>query len=110
MEIIYDKLVRDNIPEIIKNDGEIPITRILDDEEYFEYLLKKDGEELEEVRNADSKENVKKELADKLELIIAMANFYGFNLDDIILEADKKRERNGAFNKRILLIKTIKKD
>lgn len=110
MEIIYDKLVRDNIPEIIKNDGEIPITRILDDEEYFGYLLKKDGEELEEVRNADSKENVKKELADKLELIIAMANFYGFNLDDIILEADKKRERNGAFNKRILLIKTIKKD
>ncbi len=110
MEIIYDKLVRDNIPEIIKNDGEIPITRILDDEEYFEYLLKKDGEELEEVRNADSKENVKKELADKLELIIAMANFYGFNLDDIILEADKKREKNGAFNKRILLVKTIKKD
>ena len=110
MEIIYDKLVGDNIPEIIKNDGEIPITRILDDEEYFEYLLKKDGEELEEVRNADSKENVKKELADKLELIIAMANFYGFNLDDIILEADKKREKNGAFNKRILLVKTIKKD
>ncbi len=110
MEIIYDKLVRDNIPEIIKNDGEIPITRILDDEEYFEYLLKKDGEELEEVRNADSKENVKKELADKLELIITMANFYGFNLDDIIVEADKKREKNGAFNKRILLIKTIKKD
>ena len=63
-----------------------------------------------EVRNADSKENVKKELADKLELIIAMANFYGFNLDDIILETDKKRERNGAFNKRILLVKTIKKD
>lgn len=108
MEQIFDKLVRDNIPEIIQNDGEKPIFRILSNEEYWEYLLKKDIEELEEVRLANSVDEIKKELADKLELIKAMAKLNGFSLNDIIDEADKKASKNGGFEKRILLEKVIK--
>ena len=37
----YNKLVRDKIPEIIESNGEKPITRILDDVEYNEELIKK---------------------------------------------------------------------
>lgn len=109
MEIIYDKLVRDNIPEIIKGDNAVPCTRKLNDEEYWEYLLKKDIEELEEVRKASSTKEVKKELADKLELIRAMAEFSGFTLEDVIDEAQRKREKRGGFQKRILLEKVIEK-
>lgn len=107
MDEIYDKLVRDNIPDIIRSNGEKPITRILDDKEYWKYLLKKDSEELEEVRTATTPEQIKKELGDKLEVLIAMANFYGFTLDDIINESEIKKSKNGGFEKRILLEKVI---
>ena len=30
----YYKLVRDKIPEIIENDGEIPFVRVLDDDKF----------------------------------------------------------------------------
>ena len=36
-----NKLVRDNIPDIIKNNGEIPLYRILDDDEYLKCLKNK---------------------------------------------------------------------
>ena len=51
----------------------------------------------------------KEELADKLELIRAMAEYNGFTLEDIIEEADRKKERNGGFEKRLLLERVIKK-
>lgn len=41
MEKTYNKLVRDNIPEIIEKNGEKPFFRELNEQEYWEYLLKK---------------------------------------------------------------------
>lgn len=110
MEKVYNKLVRDNIIDIIKNNGEEPIYRVLTDKEYWKYLLIKDNEELLEVKNAESIEERKKELADKLELIIAMAEFNGYSLEDIIEEANNKRNKNGGFKKRLLLEKVIEKE
>lgn len=110
MKKTYNKLVRDNIIDIIKNNGEEPIYRVLNDDEYWEYLLKKDNEELLEVKNAESIEERKKELVDKLEIIIAMAEFNGYSLEDIIEEANKKRNKNGGFKKKLLLEKVIEKE
>ena len=106
----YNKLVRDNIPNIIKANGEEPIYHTLNDNEYWDALLRKDTEELEEVKEAKSKDEVLKELGDKLELIIAMAEYHGFTLDDVIRQADKKKETNGGFQKRLFLETVIKKE
>jgi len=64
---------------------------------------------LQEVREASSLVERKRELADKLELIRAMAEFNGFSLQDILDEADIKKEKNGSFKKRLLLEKVIEK-
>ena len=107
MEKIYDKLVRDNIPNIIISNGATPVFRALDNEEFWDYLLKKDTEELEEVKTAHNKEEILKELGDKLELLRTMAEYNGFNLEDVINAANIKSEKNGTYNKRLLLIKVI---
>ena len=52
-------------------------------------------------------DEIKKELANKLELIRAMAGVRGYSLDDIIIAADKKVATNGAFEERIFLEKVI---
>ena len=48
-EIIYDKLVRDKIPEIIEKSGKQCEIEILSDEKYLEMIDKKLDEELESI-------------------------------------------------------------
>ncbi len=109
MKKVYKKLVRDKVPRIIWNNGSEPVCRVLDDAEYWRYLLKKDNEELIEVKKAATVRDRLEELADKLEVIRAMAEFHGLTLQDVIKEADSKRNQKGGFEKRILLEKVISK-
>ena len=108
MEKIYNKLVRDNIPEIIIADNETPITHILNDEEYKIELMKKLGEELLEVRLATSKEELTKELADMLELVLAINKTLGNTREDLEQVRERKLKTNGGFDKKIYLEKVIK--
>lgn len=86
----YNKLVRDRIPEIIEGNGEEPITRILNDEEYRSELIKKLNEEYDEVVNA-SGEDIIEELADMLEVMESIANLQNKTLDNIIIEKEKRK-------------------
>ena len=73
----YNKLVRNRIPEIIKNDGKTPKTRILNGEEYRFELLKKIVEEAQEVAAAPDKNELAKELGDVLEVVDAIIEANG---------------------------------
>ena len=61
---VFNKLVRDNIPEIILKKGGESEIRILEDAEYSDLLNKKLMEECNEVIEADDTESKKEELAD----------------------------------------------
>ena len=110
MEKIYNKLVRDNIPDIIRDDNETPVTRILTDGEYEIELYRKLVEECKEVFEAENDNETCKELADVLEVIRAIANVKGKTLEDIIKLADDKRNKRGGFSKRVYLEKSIQKE
>lgn len=106
MERIYNKLVRDNIPSIIKGNGATPITRILNEEEYKKELEKKLYEEYNEVLEASGEDRVE-ELADMIEVIKYLAKLEGKELGDVIKTADEKSTKRGAFNDKIFLEKVI---
>ena len=106
MEKIFNKLVRDKIPEIIISNGGEPFTRILDDEEFRVELIKKLNEEYNEVVNSSGKDRLE-ELADMLEIIKYLAYLEGSNLEDVINISNEKSLKRGAFDKKIFLEKTI---
>ena len=109
MEKIYNKLVRDKIPEIIKLDGKSPITRVLNEEEYKYALKKKILEEALEVSESNDS-NELEELADILEVIMALIKIDGKELKDILEIAKTKHEKRGGFEDKIYLEKVIENE
>lgn len=104
----YNKLVRDKIPEIILNNNEKPITRILDDQSYKNELEKKLLEEYNEVLESSGKDRLE-ELADMLEVISSLATLEQSSLNEVNEIAKQKRLKRGGFDKKIYLEKVISK-
>ncbi|TBX75887.1 phosphoribosyl-ATP pyrophosphohydrolase [Bacillus mycoides] len=100
----HNKLTRNKIPQIIKNNGKTPTTRILPKEDYIKELCKKTQEELTEYLEATKKEHRLEELSDLLELINALAEHEGTTLEEINNIRKKKEEERGGFSDRVFLI------
>ena len=98
--MIYNKLVRDRIPELIEAQGERPVVRILDDEEYRRCLEEKLDEEVAEYHRDKDLE----ELADILEVVYGLADSLGASRQELMEVYDRKHEKRGGFANRIFLI------
>ena len=97
---IYNKAIRDKIPEIIEKSGKTGIYRQLTDEEFLSELEKKLNEEIQEYFSSRSME----ELADMIEIIyriIELRNIDKEELEKIRLE---KMRKNGGFKKNLFLL------
>jgi len=117
----YNKLVRDNIPDIIKKNNAQPVYRKITNDFFFNILLKKKfWEEIKEFLKNPCEE----ELADilevsdflpenekqiSLEIVDIYVKDYNFNIKYIQELQEKKRKEKGSFNKRYLLSKVIEK-
>lgn len=106
MEQVFNKLVRDNVPEIIRAKGEEAVTKILEGDEFKKELYKKLLEESNEVITAEKVEDLLVELADVLEVVQAIAELNGKKLEDIMEIARQKKAKRGGFQKRVFLEKT----
>lgn len=97
---IYQKLVRDKIPEMITAQGEKPNIRILNQEEYTVHLEQKLDEEVAEYHAEKNLE----ELADVLEVAFSLAENLGYSRQALLEACQKKHEKRGGFTERIFLI------
>lgn len=95
----FNKLVRDKIPDIILKDNELPVTRILSDEEYMVELNKKLQEEVNEYLE---EENIL-EIVDILEVLRAICKQKGISMEEIEEKRKKKATTRGAFDDKVFL-------
>ena len=96
---VYNKLVRDKIPEIIEADGKECKTRILSNDEYIAALEAKLKEEVAEYQVDKNLE----EMADVLEVLQAICTARGYSMDELEAMRAKKAEKRGGFREKIFL-------
>lgn len=102
---VYNKLVRDRIPEIIEASGKKCVIETLSDEDYLKALDAKLDEELAEYHKDQNVE----ELADLLELIRACAAARGCSIDQLEQVRAEKADKRRRFEKKIYLVEADEK-
>lgn len=96
---IYNKLVRDKIPQICEGNNQVCKTRVLNDEEYLVELNKKLQEEMKEYLEECDLE----ELADLQEVVYAILDAKKCSYAEFEKIRKAKATKRGAFKKRIFL-------
>lgn len=99
----YNKLVRDNIPQIIEESGKKANYRVLSVEEFKKALKEKLVEEANELLRAETKEEMVAELGDVFEVIVALIHEY--QIPDLLISHTQhtKLNQKGGFDKRYFL-------
>lgn len=98
---VYNKLVRDKIPEIIKNSNKKFDSHVATKSEALKLLHTKLDEEVAEFHSDENLE----ELADVMEVIFALAKNLGYSEEDLLNKRTEKLEARGGFYKNIVLEK-----
>jgi predicted house-cleaning noncanonical NTP pyrophosphatase (MazG superfamily) len=92
------KLVRDNIPGIMKRAGKNPVFYVADEKQFNHFVREKLLEEVHEFLESDSVE----ELADVLEVIYAICDAKNIKREDLEKARIKKVKERGVFKKRFI--------
>ena len=101
--LIYNKLVRDLIPDRIAQAGKSFTSSVLSDPDFAEALRHKVIEEGHELFHATSRGEIINESADLLELLDAILAHHGIDWVEVFSKKAAKREEAGAFGKQLML-------
>ncbi|KOP80495.1 phosphoribosyl-ATP pyrophosphohydrolase [Lysinibacillus sp. FJAT-14745] len=101
---VYNKLVRDLIPQVIEEEGKTCSIRVLDQGEHLEEIKVKMQEEAIEFLEAASPKAAIEELADILELIHTAIQMYDVSYEQLEQIRTQKKSQRGGFSKGIYLI------
>lgn len=93
------KLVRDRIPELIEAEGRMLMVKRLSGDALTAALYVKLTEEHAELLAASSVEEKREELADIIEVILALAGQYGYDETELQETVVRKRTERGGFTK-----------
>ena len=99
---VYNKLVRDLIPQIIEESGSKFDTHIADNDEYKKLLEEKLQEEVNEYLEDKNLE----ELADVLEVLVALAGSFGYTEVELFEKRSEKKLERGGFDESVVLERT----
>lgn len=98
-KVTYDKAVRDRIPDIIRGLGKECSVQQVPEAQFLELLQKKLAEEVAEYLAQPSLE----ELADIMEVIMAIVRLSGNSMEELEAIRRKKAMDRGGFNDRLVL-------
>ena len=102
-KIFHKKLIRDKIPQIIEAAGDRYEARVMGKAEFEKELKRKLVEEASELVKT-SRKDLLNEMADVLELLKSIANFYKIDFKFLEEKQVQKRRERGGFEKRLFLI------
>ena len=107
VEIIHDKLVRDNIPKIIndQDNQSCEYYTIENEDEYFKYLVRKVVEEINEFYQTPTSE----EMADVMEVLMAIIKLKKIDVHIVESTRIKILLEKGGFKKKYVLKRVLNK-
>jgi len=101
---VYNKLIRDRMPQIIESNGDTPIYKIISGKNLKIALKNKLLEESEEVAVSKTRKNLLEELADTYQALIDLTEECGFTYSNLITEVERKFKEKGGFRNGVFLI------
>lgn len=100
---VFKKLIRDKIPEIIKERNAFAKTRFLDNTEFLIELKKKLQEEVNEFLETKDDDEFMAELTDILEVVEYLSLIKNVEWNKLMEKKNEKKMKRGGFDKKLFL-------
>ena len=102
----FNKLVRDKVVENMIQNKQVPVgIRVLSDEEFEQELIKKLAEEVSELKDVKSKDELLDELVDVVEILNYIKKQLQISTSEINEKVSAKKKKSGGFDNKVYIEK-----